>query len=720
MTLPQRPGVAPPEENLGRREFAVVPWIVAAFVALGLGASEIIRERGGSVDWPIVGIAFSVAVLTALLAAFQERPIGRRLRAATWLYVVGSGAVLAGLAGLAIHNRGVSSVYFTAVLPLAAYVGVVLPPRLRPWTLVALLVSTAGIQIANDQTLLFDAFVMWALILTCWFSGVLVAVGQARVARIARRLASYDRVTGTLNRRGFLRQLELALGPGTEHPDDPIALVLVNLVGFREVNDDDDAAGDELLGWVGTTLPSALPDTAELGRLGNDEFGILLPGATSGQAEAVAQSIHAYLRERIEATVGVATSETRRVAPADLYRIADAARVFARREGLGLHMLVAGSARVAGRRDPATVTESDRPLSYAAIRATGKVPRVIEQSALYGTLIRRALSVVAAAGIIVVVREWLGDAQGFWPDVVRYAGVPWILWNVALAASTRRFSVVKMPRYELFLLVNSSAAIAIGVAATALADGGLTAPIGAGMFVKLIFDAAVVPFRRALLSGAILLSGWAFIALLSPPSMLWVLPFELTLFAGSFALGVIAYRASEETATYAKDLAYIDSLTLLPNRLGFRRQAETAFFHSATETGAPFGVLSFRLSEFKAFSERNGYAAGDSLLCEVAELLTARLPGHYVIGRTGADEFVAAVPVSGTLSAMRLADDLQAEIGAVLGIHATAGHATCPEDAASVAGLLATADVRVEARRSSEAHQRVDTSPRAHLRLPLR
>lgn len=703
MTLPQRPGGQPPEEMLGRREFALAPWIALSVIGIGLAISEFLRERHGQVDWLIVGLALAVAAGTAVLAGIQDRPTGRRFRHAVWVYALGSGVVLATLAALAVYNRGVSSVYYAGTLPLAAYVGLVFPPRLRPWTLVALFIATVLVQVANPKTLLFDAAAMWALIVCCWFSGVLVNVGQARIARIARTLASYDRLSRTLNRRGFLRQLELAVRPdGSAHPD-PVALLLVNVTGFRAANEAGDLAGDELLEWIGTTFPSALPANAELGRLGDDEFGVLLPGTTRAQAEAVAHSVRAFLQDRVEVTVGVATSETRRVAPADLFRVADAARVYCTRQHLGVHVLVAGSARVPGRRATLPAGLDEHPLSYAAVRKTGRVPRIVEQGALYNRLIRQALLGVAAAGVVIVAREWLSGDQGFYPDVVRYLGVPWILWNLALAGSTLRYSVVQSPRFELFMLVNSSAAIAIGVGCTALATGGLTAPIGAGLFVKVIFDTSMIPPRRAVMNSAILLGGWAVVALLSPPTTLWVVPFHLALFAASYALGSIGYRAGQQTAAYAKSLAVTDSLTLLPNRIGFREQAEVAFFRSVTETGQPFGLLAFHVTGFKAYNEANGHAAGDALLCEVAELLRSELPGHHVIGRTAAREFVAAAPLEGTLSAMRIAEDLRRAFSTTLGIEVAVGEATCPEDGATFERLLAVADERARARRTITA-----------------
>jgi diguanylate cyclase (GGDEF)-like protein len=689
MTLARRPGEVPPEELLGRRAFALAPWIVVAGVALAIGLSAVLRDRPQGVDRALVGGATLVAFVSAALALVQDRPIGIRLRGASWVYVLGSGTVLALLAVCAIADDGVASVFFSAACPLAVYVALVVPRRWRPWSLAVLLAATVAVQLANPATGWFDAGVVATLIAGSWYAGVLVSAGHARVAKISRRLSSYDRLTRSLNRRGFMRQLERSLVSGAGS-DGPIALLIIDLDGFSDRSDASEAGANDLLAWVGAALPSVLPASAELGRLGNDEFGILLPGATRAEVETVAGDIRDVLRFQTGVSIGAATSETREVDAADLFRVADAARLVATRDLSGLHMLVAGTLRRSDPRRP-LVTISEPPLSYAQLRATGKVPRLIGAEEMNGRIITAGLTVVALAGIPVVIRGMLGDAHGWSADLVRFGGLFWLLWAAGLAwFSWNR--VGKGGRADTFVLLNNGLAISVGVGAVALTGGGLTSPIIAALFVKTLFDAAVAPRRRAAFSLGMMLAGWGGVAVLSDPSTLWVVPFHVAMFAGCFALGAIGRSAMEQTGRHAVSRGRTDDLTQLANRAEFRRRAEDAFFTAATATGDRFALIAFHLHGLRAFNETHGCAAGDALLRDLADLLGRRLPGAYVIGRTGSSEFVAAIPAAG-YEARALADELGDAIRGV--IEVSVSSASCPEDGATIASLIRTAERRL-------------------------
>ncbi|MEN0012372.1 MAG: GGDEF domain-containing protein [Solirubrobacteraceae bacterium] len=693
MTLPRARGEVPAEELLGRRAFALAPWIAVSLTAFGLMLSDLIRTWGGPIDRFVVGTSLAMGVVTAVLAACQDLPIGRRYRRSLWVYVLGSAVVLVFLASLAVHDDGVASVFYVAACPLAAYFGFVFPYDLRYFTLGGLVGATVLVQVLNAHTALFDAAIITTLVYAAWGCGTLVSVGHARIAKISRRLSSYDRLTGSLNRRGFMEQFERAVAPGDSR-DESIALLLVDLIGFSAVNADGHEAGDELLGWIGGRLPSLLPDRAELGRLGDDEFGVLLPGVTRDGAEEVARAIRMELHGRISAAIGVATSQTRDIDAPDLFRVADAALAVARTAPLGVHALVAGTVargRTAAR--PSGVMPGPPALTYAQIRATGRVPRVVERGEMDNRVVTLSLLLVAAAGVPVIVRGMLGHDTNVYDEIVRYGGVFWVMGFLLIAAVVRGRAIPERSRLGLFVVTSSSILMAIGVGVAALAGGGLTAPIIAAVFLKVLFDAAVSPYDRAWISLGIMGTGWVVVAVLGPTSALWVVPLHLALLGGSYALGTIGQRAMRQTASHAKHRPLVDDLTQLPNRVGFRRWAEEAFYVSATTTGTPFGVLSFRLNGLHRFNATHGHAAGDQLLIDIAALLVQRLPEAHVIGRTGATEFTAAVAMSKARDAIWLTDEIRAAILDVLGV--TVGYGTCPEDGATLEALWRVAEERV-------------------------
>lgn len=689
ITLTANAGEASPESMLGRRDFAVVPWLVVCVMAISIAGSEVWRNSQ-AVDWPLIGGALIMSVIAAVLAASQDSAIGLRYRRTLWVYVLGIGVTLVVLAAVAVHDRGVSTVYYACTLPLATYMALVLPRRWRPSGFGALFAITVAVQLLNPATPLQDTGLVWLLIVATWSAGLLGSTGHTRIASIVRALADFDRLTRSLNRRAFLLQLARAVDPATAI-HGPVALLMIDLDGLRAHNEQDgEAAGDALLAWAGATFAGALPPQAELGRLGDDVFAVLLPATSRDEAEAVAHAVRAALRPRIDASVGVATSQTTDLAAEDVLRIASAACGVCKADALGVHMLVAGSTELSADASPAGDLPTRRPLSYAAFRATGKIPRRVEPDVLYIRMATAALAVVAAAGTLVVAMAWIEGGSGFAHDLVQYGGIAWVVWVLSLAIANHRFVAPESSPMSWFLLLSGAAALAIGLASSALADGGLTSPLAAAMFAKVLFDAATLRRPQVMVAFAISVCGWAFLAAFSPADTLWVVPFHLTLLASSFALGALGFRALTETGYRARTLAHTDDLTGLPNRQGFRAQSEATFFQAATETGEPFGVLAFRVHGVGSVNDRAGYAAGDALLRAFADGLVRETPWAYSIARTGGTEFMAAVPVGGPLEAEALGAQLQDALGGLARF--TVGWATCPADGATAAALMRAAD----------------------------
>ena len=105
------------------------------------------------------------------------------------------------------------------------------------------------------------------------------------------RLALYDSLTGLPNRSLFHDRLELAIA-GARREGSPLALLLLDLDGFKDVNDTfGHEAGDELLQQVGPRFRGELREVDTVARLGGDEFGALLPGATEASAAKLARKL---------------------------------------------------------------------------------------------------------------------------------------------------------------------------------------------------------------------------------------------------------------------------------------------------------------------------------------------------------------------------------------------------------------------------------------------
>jgi diguanylate cyclase (GGDEF)-like protein len=96
-------------------------------------------------------------------------------------------------------------------------------------------------------------------------------------------LAERDSLTGLYNRRSFTLALQQTI---TAHPDEPVALVYIDLDNFKLINDiHGHQQGDKVLADVGKTLASLTRASDIVARIGGDEFVILAKGITpSAQA----------------------------------------------------------------------------------------------------------------------------------------------------------------------------------------------------------------------------------------------------------------------------------------------------------------------------------------------------------------------------------------------------------------------------------------------------
>jgi diguanylate cyclase (GGDEF)-like protein len=122
-------------------------------------------------------------------------------------------------------------------------------------------------------------------------------------------------------------------------------------------------------------------------------------------------------------------------------------------------------------------------------------------------------------------------------------------------------------------------------------------------------------------------------------------------------------RATEQAAlqstAVARHLAEHDSLTGLPNRSHFIESVKQALSLARRQQFA-LGLLMFDLDRFKAINDTMGHAAGDTLICAVAERLKQNLRTEDLICRPGSDEFLIVLPyVNDSQDLARAAHKLQ-------------------------------------------------------------
>ena len=174
------------------------------------------------------------------------------------------------------------------------------------------------------------------------YRGVVSDVTAERLAerRIAH-IAHHDSLTDLPNRTFFHDTLARCLA----RPEPDLALLLIDLDGFKAVNDTyGHASGDELLVAIARRLQSGLRDVDVVARLGGDEFAVLVPGMSREQLAPLASRLIGVLSEpcRIEpapvvvgASIGIAIASPTLSSAKDLQRCADLALYRAKLEGRG-------------------------------------------------------------------------------------------------------------------------------------------------------------------------------------------------------------------------------------------------------------------------------------------------------------------------------------------------------------------------------------------------
>lgn len=137
----------------------------------------------------------------------------------------------------------------------------------------------------------------------------------AEQLELAEALANRDPLTPTVSRRFFMRELHRTMSE-VERYKTPAAVLYIDLDGFKAVNDTcGHSAGDAVLCHVGRVIGDNIRESDVVGRLGGDEFGVILNRVGPDEARAKAQIlsevvnnsaiIHAGVPHRVCASIGV-------------------------------------------------------------------------------------------------------------------------------------------------------------------------------------------------------------------------------------------------------------------------------------------------------------------------------------------------------------------------------------------------------------------------------
>jgi len=165
---------------------------------------------------------------------------------------------------------------------------------------------------------------------------------RREMEEVLRQLATRDALTGAGNRRQFLELAERELQRVRRYAR-PVTLLMLDIDHFKRINDTHGhPAGDEVLRALVACVGSSLRSTDVLGRMGGEEFAVLLPETGEESARQIAERIrsdvehlvvrHHTLEMRLTISIGLAI--TRGALTLDeLLKLADDALYEAKRTG---------------------------------------------------------------------------------------------------------------------------------------------------------------------------------------------------------------------------------------------------------------------------------------------------------------------------------------------------------------------------------------------------
>lgn len=253
-----------------------------------------------------------------------------------------------------VRPLGLAPLLYLWPLLLAAHISP--PGRLRPDLLLALGGFAFALATVAEVARPVAAFLLLAAITL----GVTLAYRQLRLHLAMlhwhlEELSSHDEQTGALNTDAFAHAFEAWVGSGMRRRVES-SLLMLDIDGLQRINEEHGyEAGDDALAHLAEIVRDELRDTDALGRIGGDEFALLLPATEATAALATAERLRAAIEVRagergapFTVSIGVTGGE----AFSDPWAAAEHALQLAK--SAGSNRVVAAETETAAERTPVT------------------------------------------------------------------------------------------------------------------------------------------------------------------------------------------------------------------------------------------------------------------------------------------------------------------------------------------------------------------------------
>jgi diguanylate cyclase (GGDEF)-like protein len=576
---------------------------------------------------------------------------------------------------------------------------------------------------------------------TASLMAALVAVTRRDEQRLRRSLlqgSSTDSLTGLLNRRSFAPAYVQALREARERGDG-VSVVLIDLDHFKRFNDSHGhVAGDAALRRVAAVLQAATEPGDVVGRLGGEEFALILPGRGLAAAQRTCDRIAATLgpgatpmpadpldrasirdglRAQLAAVLPVGTTSPEpasatptvtqhlgadapvppltasyglvHVSPSDP---ADAETIFGRADDALYAAKRSGRDRVAIWSDGRNLLGP--PIHVAGILAIGEIepldaPAAPERSEPeVETLVDRRVRLLFRAASAMFVLGGMNVFAGATMLDMRPVAAHW-QWGIGITLIAIGIGLLGVRGSLRHAGVIGLIGIAAVSAVVATVDPLISAPLFYAWPVAMVAyfaSARIVPWAIGWLSITLVVA----LAITGEPVDEIGVVIGTVLNTAMLAGLITAMRWREDRLTdELRDAAAIDPLTGALTRRAFLPTVE-----GWLRAGRPgLALLLVDVDHFKRYNDAHGHLAGDEALRRAARALQAAVPEGALVCRFGGEEFAIALEHGGMpvarVCADRIAEELRRE-PEMLTI--SAGIAVARHDDIALERLVARAD----------------------------
>lgn len=217
-----------------------------------------------------------------------------------WRYAVVATCVCAApMLATAFHELQVAQVWAVIPLMFAAIF-------LRTWHRASAARALAVLVAAGSATALLiapaDIPSLWIVLYAVCIIGAPEVFGLLNASLVDAALR--DPLTSVWNRAGVEREAGALVGRARRRAE-PVAVIVLDVDHFKSINDRyGHAAGDRVLGDLARRWTEQLPDSAVIGRMGGDEFVVVICGYDVHGARALADALGSH--HEVGVTTGVA------------------------------------------------------------------------------------------------------------------------------------------------------------------------------------------------------------------------------------------------------------------------------------------------------------------------------------------------------------------------------------------------------------------------------